>query len=646
MKGRWIYVGLAAASIGLAAGLPLRILTGVAWLAVLGHILPKGSRKQPMVLILLMVLASVPIDSVTAGRWRIDAVRDGYQIVQRGLVRKIVYCDDSNVGLDDLVEISGPTAIGLSSYDNFEISTFSGWALGQNIRDVVQAQGYVIIRRGFSLRRMMDDRLASLGDGWARRMLFGQGQPLDGTASYLFTASGMHVAVLSAAIGRLLRRHMYAQRAWQWQFNIMMVMTIVFGFQPAFIRVMLGLLALWLTDDRRDRWGLVAYGYGLYRPYGVCSLSYLIPMGLGLLSLFSHRAGRLAGRLYVLIIELWLFGQADAVALAFFGLGRRVSAVLFMAAMAAAIWPTRLALDGLVTTLAAGLGRMPCCFIGGRPALWLLALMMVMLLEYAAAGRPRFLGALAAALLVNQCQALLSPLYTVTMLDVGQGDCTVVTSPFSDHALLIDTGGSRYKDVAGDILIPYLRSQGLASVEVIVSHDDYDHDGALKSLQQGFSVTEVHRGKPASIVFNGLTISDPLADHHFADANDDSQVSLFDIGGFVFLYLGDISADAEAALTSSYPRLRADIVKVAHHGSAASTSPQLLSHLRPRWALISAGRRNRYGHPDRQVVALLTGDGISVLNTQTDHAVRFSVSRLGMMYRTAAGLSGFCWSAR
>ena len=107
-----------------------------------------------------------------------------------------------------------------------------------------------------------------------------------------------------------------------------------------------------------------------------------------------------------------------------------------------------------------------------------------------------------------------------------------------------------------------------------------------------------------------------------------------------FLFLGDISIKVEEDLANDFNQLEVDVLKVAHHGSATSSGDVLLSTYRPRWAVISAGRNNRFNHPADEVVKRLTGYGIKVLCTKEDHAVEFMVFRPFTLYRTAAGRYG------
>lgn len=200
----------------------------------------------------------------------------------------------------------------------------------------------------------------------------------------------------------------------------------------------------------------------------------------------------------------------------------------------------------------------------------------------------------------------------VVMISVGQGDCFLIKQPFQQGNILIDTGGLEYRDVATETVIPYLYSEGIRSLDaVFISHDDFDHCGALPSLQEHFSVKEViydfQEKTIGQLKFENLAI-----DKYYGDANDRSTVIYVEINHLRYLFTGDISQIAEKDLYEKYHHLDVDVLKVAHHGSSSSTSQELLKLIRPKIALISVGKDNFYGHPHQQTLQRLKDYGISI----------------------------------
>ena len=220
-----------------------------------------------------------------------------------------------------------------------------------------------------------------------------------------------------------------------------------------------------------------------------------------------------------------------------------------------------------------------------------------------------------------------------SMIDIGQGDAFLLND--GGDYYLIDVGGPKYDDYdSGEkILVPYLKSLGINNIKaVFISHEDMDHSGNLEILNENFNVENVISG-PYNI--NGLKkynakalkLNDKIMlkngsvrcvfEGKEGEENAESLGLLFDIKGTRILCLGDLPSEYENQL-----KIKADILKLSHHGSASSTSELFLENVEPKLVLISAGRNNRYGHPSREVIMRLKG--IRVYNSQDCGMVKVS----------------------
>ena len=192
----------------------------------------------------------------------------------------------------------------------------------------------------------------------------------------------------------------------------------------------------------------------------------------------------------------------------------------------------------------------------------------------------------------------------VYFIDVGQGDCSALKIPNSKSVVLIDTGGSKYRDVAKKDIIPFLKEKGINKIEkIIITHDDYDHNGALDVLQREFVVEEV--------VDNSMINSVNIGNTQFINLNiseergNDGSLVLYGVWGELkYLFTGDISSDVENELLEKND-LDVDILKVSHHGSNTSTSEQFIKNITPQIALIGVGKNNMYDHPSSSVIDTL-----------------------------------------
>jgi len=201
--------------------------------------------------------------------------------------------------------------------------------------------------------------------------------------------------------------------------------------------------------------------------------------------------------------------------------------------------------------------------------------------------------------------------YQLTIISVGQGDAILLQAPFNQEVILIDTG----KKSAYGQLTSFLNAQGISRIDtLIITHEDNDHSGNKDQLTLDFHVMR-------SVTTPNDTISPWFAlksmKTGLIEPNDNqaSLVYLLQLNGIRFLLMADADEATELDLIRQYPDLKADILKVGHHGSATSTSDEFLSRIQARMALISVGFNN-YGHPSWLTLERLKNQHIPVLTTR------------------------------
>ena len=231
----------------------------------------------------------------------------------------------------------------------------------------------------------------------------------------------------------------------------------------------------------------------------------------------------------------------------------------------------------------------------------------------------------------------------VALLDVGQGLATVVQT--RHHVLVYDTGPAFRSgtDTGALVLEPYLRSRGLRRVDVLVaSHDDDDHVGGAASLSRLVPVERrIASGRaldplgPASacragqgwawdgVQFEWLHPETPL----LPGDNDRSCVLALRVGARVLIFAGDAETPAEQQIIARGVPGPVEVLIVPHHGSRTSSSEAFVAATRPRWALVSAGYRNRWGFPAPAIVERWRSVGARMLVTSASGAVEFDVAR-------------------
>lgn len=233
--------------------------------------------------------------------------------------------------------------------------------------------------------------------------------------------------------------------------------------------------------------------------------------------------------------------------------------------------------------------------------------------------------------------------YKESHLYIGQGDSTLIS--FRGKNYLIDTGGARQENkIAEKFLFPTLKLRGLTKIDgIFISHFDEDHAGNLNKILKKYRVDNIfisHLPENQEILENaekfsnivilkkgdkvkilGDTLAEVLSDSEKSEEeNDNSMVLLINHRGFKTLFTGDISENVEKKINRDI-----DILKVAHHGSKTSTSKEFLENTSPKFALISAGVNNSYGHPHEEVLQNLEKHGIIYYVTARDGQVDFKI---------------------
>ena len=248
----------------------------------------------------------------------------------------------------------------------------------------------------------------------------------------------------------------------------------------------------------------------------------------------------------------------------------------------------------------------------------------------------------------------------ITMLDVGQGDGIFLKMP-DGHNVLMDGGSSSRKKVGKYVLLPAVKYYGAASLDyVIITHMDEDHiSGMEEIIEQGFPVkhlimsellktdmeaenlcelaekngTEtIFMKQGEQLVFDEVKMIclHPSVGFSSEDRNAASLVFYLKYGDFDSLFTGDLEETGEKALCDyvrknkkafSHLTSGLELLKVAHHGSKYSTNKELLRLICPKTALISVGKKNRYGHPHQELLGRLGESDCEILQTRYEGAI-------------------------
>lgn len=230
----------------------------------------------------------------------------------------------------------------------------------------------------------------------------------------------------------------------------------------------------------------------------------------------------------------------------------------------------------------------------------------------------------------------------VYFIDVGQGDSALIVTK-NNKSILIDTGGkvgSNYSLMKSNV-IPFFKSIGIRKLDYLfITHGDYDHAGYGIDLVNNFNVKNrfTNKGKYNSLEkklniksFNNSYIKIDNVEIYslnsklYNNENSDSLVLLVIIDNYKLLFMGDASINTEKDIMNNYDIGDVFILKVGHHGSKTSSSEEFINNVNPKYSIISVGKNNKFGHPNKEVLDNLSNS--KIYRTDIDGSIMFKIKK-------------------
>ena len=135
----------------------------------------------------------------------------------------------------------------------------------------------------------------------------------------------------------------------------------------------------------------------------------------------------------------------------------------------------------------------------------------------------------------------------------------------------------------------------------------------------GESIDLVNNLKVKEVIFNCGPYNDKIYDNE----NDNSNVIYTELNGYKFMFMGDASVTTEKEIMNIYNLADIDVLKVGHHGSKTSSSKEFIDEIKPKYSIISVGKNNRYGHPNKEVLNNL--ENSKIYRTDQDGSITFKI---------------------
>ena len=243
----------------------------------------------------------------------------------------------------------------------------------------------------------------------------------------------------------------------------------------------------------------------------------------------------------------------------------------------------------------------------------------------------------------------------VYYLDVGQGDSSLII--YNDIVVMNDTGGTSNYNVSSGC-IKLLKSLGYSHIDyLILTHGDFDHMGDSIYLINNYKVKNVvlnndsfneletnlikelkkkkikyyQNVEKMPISNNIITI---LNTEEYDNENDNSNVIYIELNNYKFMFMGDAGVDKEKDILERYNLSNIDVLKVGHHGSKTSSSKSFINKINPKYSIISVGKNNRYGHPNKEVLNNL--DHSKIYRTDEDGSIMFKIKNNKLKIETCS----------
>ena len=246
--------------------------------------------------------------------------------------------------------------------------------------------------------------------------------------------------------------------------------------------------------------------------------------------------------------------------------------------------------------------------------------------------------------------------FEIVMFEVGEADCHLIKYPYNKNTILIDTGKNEYK-IKNEV-IPYLKSIGIKKIDyLIITHGDLDHMGEGINLVNNFKVEKVifNCGPYNDLEQELIKVLDKkkikyyscikelnidnnklyfLQTKEYDNENDNSNVIYSELNVYKFMFMGDAGIDKEKDILDKYNLSNVDVLKVGHHGSKTSSSKEFINVINPKYSIISVGKNNRYGHPNKEELENL--ENSKIYRTDEDGSIMFKIKNNELKIETCS----------
>ena len=555
------------------------------------------SKRILIVFTILSVFSIVlvkPCKEAEKGIYTISEIKQSYYVAKNQRTRVLVQ-SDLDLNFNDQIQVNSLEPI--HTDDNFTLFSFTKYNASKNI--FYKTRDVRLIKKSTSLKSKLYDYISSQKNSKVLLSLY-YGIHED-TIDEIYTMLGYGYISAYFIVFNLLKRK-YEDKKIRIS---LLILSILFGsffvFTLSLTRFILYQISYLFFKSKSDQIGFTILCFSILYPTQVLSISFVLPILLQLVSYFCTEHKWIVQKMVVISVLFIYFKKVDIVSFLLFNLLRKLYGCVFLLGMF---------IPNFVTL------KIPSLTIHYAPQFVFIFIFIVVYIQCLKHFKWKYM----ILFLIPFLEVFCNPFFQVYTLNIGQGDCSIIVEPFYKSVVMIDCGQSLYRDNVERIIFPFLENKNIHTIDtLILTHDDFDHSGGYDRLKEKVKIKQVIKDSKDKVNVEYpfyLLLQERMA----KDENDSSIISYFTYDHLNYLFMGDASKEIEKQLMDTYD-LKADVIKVGHHGSNTSSDAAFLDSLDCKIALISAGYKNKYDHPSTETLKTLDHLHIHTFCTSTNGSI-------------------------
>lgn len=546
------------------------------------------------ILSLFSIVLVKPCKEAEKGIYTISEIKQSYYVAKNQRTRVLVQ-SDLDLNFKDQIQVDSLEPI--HTDDNFTLFSFTKYNASKNV--FYKTKSIRILKKSNSLKSKLYAYIASQKNSKVLLSLY-YGIHED-TIDEIYTMLGYGYISAYFIVFNLLKRK-YEDKKIRIS---LLILSILFGsffvFTLSLTRFILYQISYLFFKSKSDQIGFTILCFSILYPTQVLSISFVLPILLQLVSYFFTEHKWIVQKMVLISVLFIYFKKVDIVSFLLFNLLRKLYGCVFLLGM---FIPDFLTL------------KIPYLTIHYAPQYVFILAFIVVYIQCL----KHFKWIYMILFLIPFLEVFCNPFFQVYTLNIGQGDCSVIVEPFYKSVVMIDCGQSLYRDNVERIIFPFLENKNIHTIDtLILTHDDFDHSGGYDHLKEKVKIKQVIKNSKDKVNVEYpfyLLLQERMA----KDENDSSIISYFTYDHLNYLFMGDASKEIEKQLMDTYD-LKADVIKIGHHGSNTSSDAAFLDSLDCKIALISAGYKNKYDHPSTETLKTLDHLHIHTFCTSTNGSI-------------------------